>query len=107
MTKRSQIMAVGAAFEIIAAAALFLFTWEKRQHLGKPGVRVIDVPMQGIDVSATGTNEFVAGAQSIYLPENVLHYTSDATPVAKLVWDWLPKDTTYGQRLYRDTNGFH
>jgi hypothetical protein len=106
MTKRSQIIAVSAAFAIIAAAALFLFTWEKRQHLGKPGVRVIDVPMEGIDVSAAGTNHFVAGAQSIYLPEKVLDYISYPNPVTRLVWDWLPKDTTYGQRIYRDTNGF-
>jgi hypothetical protein len=104
--KRSQIIAVSAAFAIIAAAALFLFTWEKRQHLGQPGVRVIDVPMQGIDVSAAGTNQFVAGAQSIYLPEKVLDYTSSPNPITRLVWDWLPKDTTYGQRIYRDTNGF-
>lgn len=97
---------LSAAGAIIVATALFVFTWEKRQRLGNPGVRVVDVPMQCIEVSATATNRFVVASNSVYLPEEVLSYASYSSPIAKLVWDWLPKDTTYGQRIYSDTNGF-
>jgi hypothetical protein len=103
---RTQRITVCAAVAIIALAALFLLTWDKRQRLGTPGVRVVNVPMPGIDDSLPGTNTFVAGTNSIYLPEKVLAYDSYLNPVTKVVWDWLPKDTTYGQRVYTDTNGF-
>jgi len=104
--KRRQIITIAAAAAIIAAAALFLFTWEKRQRLGNPAVRLVNVPMPGIEESFSATNTFVAGSNSIYLPEKVLSYQSQVSPITRQVWDWLPKDTTYGQRVYRDTNGF-
>jgi hypothetical protein len=103
--KRGQLITVGAAVAIMAAAALFLFTWDKHQRLGKPGVHVVSVPMPGIEESLAATNTFIAGTNSIYLPEKVLSYESQPSPITKVVWDWLPKDTTYGQRIYRNTNG--
>src|SRR5208283_701632 len=36
----------------------------------------------------------------------VLDYTSEAVPVDKRVLDWLPQDTSFGQRLYRAPDGF-
>jgi hypothetical protein len=36
----------------------------------------------------------------------VLDIDSTMLPVSKTVCDWLPKDTTFGQRLYRGSNGF-
>ena len=97
---------VAGALAIIVVSALFLLTWDKRQHLGTPGVRVVDSPMFGIDISRDGTNTFVAGSNSVYLPPNVLAFESQASPIAKIVWDWLPKDTTYGQRIYKAADGF-
>jgi hypothetical protein len=104
--KRHQSIVIAGAVAIIFAATAFLLTWEKRQRLGEPGLRVVDSPIYGIDVSRDATNTFLAGSNSIYLPEKVLDYQSLASPVTKVVWDWLPRDTTYGQRSYRATNGF-
>ena len=97
---------MAGAAAIIGACALFLGTWQKRQRLGEPGIRVVNQPVEGIEASPSGTNIFVAGTSSIYLPENVPGYESRALPITKLVVDWLPKDTTYGQRIYKATNGF-
>jgi len=103
---RRQFTIVTGAVAIIVAAALFLLTWDKRQHLGKPGVRVVNSPMDGIDISREGTNTFVAGSNSVYLPAKVLAFDSQSSPITKIVWDWLPKDTTYGQRIYKAGDGF-
>lgn len=104
--KPRQFSIVAGAVVIIAAAAFFLVTWNKRQHLGKPGVRVVNSPMHGIDISRDATNTFLAGSNSIYLPAKVLTFESESTPIARIVWDWLPKDTTYGQRIYKAPDGF-
>src|SRR5881397_3683187 len=94
-----------AALLVIAGCAVFLGTWQQR--LGVPGVRVVNEPTYGIDDVAEGvTNTFLATTKSIYLPAQVLDYDSESMPVTKQVLDWLPKDTTYGQRFYRSKDGF-
>jgi hypothetical protein len=40
------------------------------------------------------------------LPAKVLSFESQSSPITKTVWDWLPKDTTYGQRIYKAADGF-
>jgi hypothetical protein len=105
MNRRSRVISIGAA-AIILATAWFLGGWAKRQRLGEPGLRVVASPVYGIEVSREATNTFLVGSNSIYLPEQVMDYQSYPNPITKQVWDWLPKDTTYGQRVYRDTNGF-
>ena len=91
----------------MAAAAFLLSTQHTRQKLGKPGVKVVDVPVYGQGEKITGTNKvFLAGSKSVFLPPQVLDYESVVTPVSKIVWDWLPKDTTFGQRNYRARDGF-
>jgi hypothetical protein len=63
--------------------------------------------MPGVEMLPGGTNRtFVAGTNSVYLPAQVLDFTSQARPVDKIVYDWLPPDTTYGQRLYQAPDGF-
>lgn len=104
--KRQSVIIIAVAIAMIAATALFLGTWQHRQRLGQPGVRVVNQPLQGIDLSPGVTNTFVASSNSIYLPEKVLAYKSDSSPIPKLVLDWLPRDTTYGQRFYRAEDGF-
>jgi hypothetical protein len=54
--------------------------------LGQPGVRATAVPG-----SAT---------LNISLPENAAGFTSSNLPTAQTVLDYLPKDTSYAQRLY-------
>jgi hypothetical protein len=92
---------------LILAAAGFLLRWSRLQELGKPGVKVVGVPIPGINPTDEGTNRFfVAGTNSIALPPRVLDYESEVIPVQRIVWDWLPKDTTYGQRRYTAPDGF-
>ncbi|MCI0744940.1 MAG: EpsI family protein, partial [Verrucomicrobia subdivision 3 bacterium] len=94
------------ALLIMAACAWFLANWHARQALGTPGVRVIDEPLFGVeDPSKNDTNVFVASPKRIYLPDRVLNYDSTDVPITRQVLDWLPEDTTYGQKHYRATNG--
>jgi hypothetical protein len=46
------------------------------------------------------------GTHSVYLPPRVLNYDSEPQPVTDVVLNWLPKDTTYGQRMYKSPDGF-
>jgi len=79
-------------------------TWQK---LGPPGVRVVPEPIPGVEPLPGGTNRFfVAGTHSVFLPPQVLEFNSQVRPVDKVVHDWLPKDTTFGQRLYEAPDGF-
>src|SRR5262245_24179073 len=94
------------ALLIMAACAWFLSNWQSRQALGTPGVRVIDEPLYGVEDLAQ-TNLFLASDKSIYLPERVLNFDSTSVPITKQVLEWLPRDTTYGQRNYRATNGLN
>ena len=68
------------------------------QRLGIPGVRVVHVPIYDSDGHVAATN-------SIDLPERILNFSSETKPVEKEVLDWLPKDTTYGQRVYKSEDG--
>jgi hypothetical protein len=97
------------ALLVIAGGALFLGTWQYRHRLGAPGVRVISESILGVDDPTQGrgnTNTFIAATNSIYLPERVGDFESTPQPVSKVVLDWLPKDTTYGQRLYKSKDNF-
>src|SRR5262249_10864012 len=42
----------------------------------------------------------------VILPEQVLDFTSKPIEIEKLVLDFLPRDTSFGQRLYKDRDGF-
>jgi hypothetical protein len=105
--KRRTWLILGVGWLLMGGTAAFLATHKQRQVLGAPGVRVVPEPIAGLDEKAQGTNAvFQAGAQSVYLPARVLDYESKVLPVSKVVWDWLPKDTTYGQRQYWAPDGF-
>lgn len=93
----------------MAGGALFLGTWQHRHRLGVPGVRVIAEPILGVDDTGparSNTSTFLAATNSIYLPERVGDFDSAPQPLSKVVLDWLPKDTTYGQRVYKTKDGF-
>jgi hypothetical protein len=105
--KRQGLQICLAALLVIVAAAAFLATWQKRQRLGEPGVRIVNEPSYAADAGSTDvTNTFLVSTNSLYLPERVLDFESSVPPIPKKVCEWLPKDTTYGQRFYRATNGF-
>jgi len=96
-----------AVMGLMSAGAAYLGTLQARQKLGEPGVKVVHEPIYGSDTDSGGTNQvFLAGTNSVYLPPAVLDYKSETIPVQKLVWEWLPKDTTYGHRFYKAPDGF-
>lgn len=92
-------LACGIGLGVIALTALGLTRLQTLQKLGTPGVRVVRH-----DVSGEGG--VVLGTNTVPLPEKILDFDSTELPIAKVVSDWLPKDTTYAQRLYHAADGF-
>jgi hypothetical protein len=88
------------ALILIGAATAFLATYQKRQRLGNPGVRVVSEPTYSIDVVARTNPPTVYTNISVFLPPNVLHYRSQPAPISSSVIEALPKDTTFGRRIY-------
>ena len=88
-----------AVLLLLGGTAGYLNRARATQKLGKPGVKVVAEPMLGEGGKVIMTN-------TAWLPPRVLDYESEAVRVPKLVSDWLPKDTTYGHRLYRAPDGF-
>ena len=84
---------------LIGATAGLLLRAQGHQKLGAPGVKVVPVATYDDQGKLVGTN-------SVYLPETVLSFTSEVQPVTQTTLGWLPKDTTYGQRLYKAPDGF-
>ncbi len=89
----------GAGLCVIAAMTVLLTRIQGFQRIGVPGVRVVDRAVYREDGEVVGTN-------SVALPETILDFKSKEIPVAKIVNEWLPKDTVYGQRLYEAPDGF-
>lgn len=69
------------------------------QQLGRPGVKVVDIPL-------VDTNGVKISSQSVWLPKRVLDFTSVNGFMSKDELDILPKDTTFGRRLYTNAEGF-
>jgi hypothetical protein len=91
MTKQKSIL-LALTFAMIAAAGWFLANIHSFQRLGKPGVKT----------------QPLAGSQNleVVLPGHVLDYDSEPIPLAEIVTNTLPADTSYGQRLYTAPDGF-
>jgi hypothetical protein len=98
MNKQAKV-AFGVTLTLIVLTAMGLSRVQSLQRLGTPGVRVIKHNVYREDGELVGTN-------SIALPERVLNFESKEQPIAKVVSDWLPKDTTYCQRIYQAPDGF-
>ena len=71
---------------MIAGTGLLLTRLRANQRLGAPGVKTSPLP---------GSHNL-----QVDLPVRVLDYESTNLPVEKMVLDTLPKDTSFGQRLY-------
>jgi hypothetical protein len=68
-------------------------TWLKgHQKLGKPGIQATAVPGSAV--------------MNFDLPAQVLDYTSTNVPQSETVLCYLPKDTSFAQRLYSAPDGF-
>lgn len=80
-----------AALAIMALCFGALVHLRGYQKLGKPGVKTRPL--------ASGSN------LEVVLPEQVLDYTSKKVEQSQIVLDNLPKDTSFGQRVYRSPDG--
>lgn len=88
-----------AVWLLLGATAGLLLKMQASQRLGRPGLRVVPVPI-------LDENGKVAGTNSVFLPARVLDYESKSEPIQSLELGWLPPDTTYGRRLYTAPDGF-
>ena len=79
------------ALGLIGGGAGLLGRLQSNQKLGQPGVKTSPIPD--------------SRRLKVELPERVLDYTSEAVEVDKGTLEWLPQDTSFGQRLYRAADG--
>jgi hypothetical protein len=102
MNRRSlQIFALFAI--LVALTAAVLVRVRANYVLGKPGVKLANVP--GHTVIDGRTNAF--SAFSVPLPESPLDFSSTELMITKLELDMLPPDTCYGRRLYTNDSGLN
>ena len=90
MNRQRQILFATTLAAIVATAAVLIYV-RMHQRLGPPAVKA--EPLTGITVK-------------VLLPERVLDYDSKEMEVSKMVVDYLPRDTSYGQRVYQAPDGF-
>jgi hypothetical protein len=91
MNKQKWIILV-VALGLMGGAAALLTRLQGGQKLGQPAVKTSPIPG--------------SARLQVELPERVLDYTSEAVETDKGVLEWLPPDTSFGQRLYRAPDGF-
>jgi len=84
---------------LLVGTAFVLSQLKNNQRLGTPGVKVVARNVYDAEGRLAGTNV-------VDLPERVLDYESVAQPVSQIVLETLPRDTTFGQRLYKATDQF-
>lgn len=89
--KKQQKLVLFLTLGLIAATAGLLVQLRARQKLGRPAVKI--EPISGLNAK-------------VILPEQVLDYVSKELEQSKIVTDYLPKDTSFGQRMYRAPDGF-
>ncbi len=78
---------------LTGASAALLGRLKAGQKLGPPGLTTAPVPGENLRVT-------------VCLPEKVLDYKSEEVEQPPIVTNTLPKDTSYGQRLYEAPDGF-
>ena len=98
MTRGAKIVSGVAAGMILLTGGLLDYL-KRNQMLGEPGVKLVPVALLDEDGKEVRS-------RSIHLPETVTGFVSKAVPMQKLVLEWLPPDTLYGQRHYEAEDGF-
>jgi hypothetical protein len=91
MNKQKWIILV-AALGLMGCAAALLTRLQTSQKLGRPAVKTSPIPG--------------SARLQVELPVHVLDYSSQAVEVDKGVLEWLPPDTSFGQRVYQAPDGF-
>jgi hypothetical protein len=70
-----------------------VLTWLKgHQRLGQPGIKATPIPGSPV--------------MKIDLPERVLDFTTSNVPEPEVVLNYLPKDTSFAERIYLAPDGF-
>jgi hypothetical protein len=77
---------------LIGGTATALAWLKTHQQLGRPGIIGVSIPGQV--------------KMNIDLPERVLDFTSTNIPEPELVVGYLPKDSSYAERIYTAPDGF-
>jgi hypothetical protein len=90
--KFQKIVIIIIVFGLIGTAAAALNWLHTNQKLGAPGIKAVATPGSVV--------------MKIDLPARVLGFTSTNVPEDQTVLDMLPKDTSYAQRRYTDSDGF-
>jgi len=80
-----------AALILMAGTAGLLMHLKSNQKLGVPGIKFDPIP-GSVQVK-------------IAMPERVLDFTSTNIPEPEVVLGYLPKDTSYAERLYQSPDG--
>jgi hypothetical protein len=91
MNRQKWIIAI-VALALIGVTAGTLLRLKARQKLGEPGLKVALLP---------GTTN----RMEILLPPRVRQYASTNVPPEEIELQTLPKDTTFGRRMYKSPSG--
>src|SRR5260221_14085479 len=86
LMKRQSWLLLIVVLALVGGGAGFLNHQRTSQKLGTPGVKVVPVPTYDT------TGKLVA-SNSVFLPEQVLNYTSEVRPVTEDTLSWLAQDT--------------
>ncbi len=97
--KLQSVLLLGLVALMVGGTGAFLYHVRYHQKLGPSGVKLIPQP-------SYDTRGHIVASNSIFLPEKVLEYTSELPPIDDALLSWLPKDTTYGMRIYSSPDGF-
>ena len=91
MSKQKWILFL-VALGLIAGTVGLLVGFKRHPRLGEPGIKAAPVPGQV--------------AMKIELPERVLNFSSTNVPEPEVVLGYLPKDSSYTERIYTAPDGF-
>jgi hypothetical protein len=91
-TEKQKWMMLTVALVLIGGTAGLLARQRSHQRLGLPGVKTRALPgSRNVEVD---------------LPERVLDYQSQWVPVDEVTSNTLPRDTSFGERVYQRPDGF-
>ena len=89
--KGQKVILLVVALALITGSCGLLANLRAHQRLGPPAVKTS--PLDG------------SVRLHVELPEQVLDYKSEEVPEEQIVLDYLPKDTSFGQRMYKTAEG--
>jgi hypothetical protein len=84
---------------LVGLTAAVLVRVRTRLNLGKPGVKIVAVPLYDPESN-------LVASSSVYLPSKVANFSSTLEPVTKPELQMLPPDTIFGRRLYTAPDHF-